>query len=117
MGDTPLDTVMHNLAVELRQVKALLGDVEEHLARVASDDGTQLQTSDLQSLDLIVQTVGELDRFVSALRPALPDGAAVNPADAVTSIRLEALARRMNSDAPNRELRLTFQTDAAVDLF
>ncbi|RYH00947.1 hypothetical protein EU805_15950 [Salipiger sp. IMCC34102] len=97
-GAIPLDRLMGRLSAELGTLEAIGGRVEVLVGDLVGQSGRAVPT-DLQDLDLLVQSLRDLASFTQALSRSVPD-TSVDATTGIAMLKLRRLRDALSGAAP-----------------
>ncbi|QFS83202.1 hypothetical protein FIU97_10215 [Roseivivax sp. THAF40] len=114
-GPVDLNLLFQRLADELAgletQSQLVEACMDKMLNEARGEDGN-VSTVELQYLDRITQTLGELQAFLRRVAQAAPAGVALDLQDATDAVKLGALSEKLQGRVPK-----TCVEEGSVDLF
>ncbi|WP_428409349.1 hypothetical protein [Hyphococcus sp.] len=93
----PAATLLSNASRELRSLRILVERFEAaaYVLLKNSDIADCKEITDIQELDHLMQTINNIADFIEGISSKLPEDLSVQEAEALKSIKLEALANRL----------------------
>lgn len=99
---SPLRDVICSLGQELARVQSQLTQLEQvFFGWLASSQRADSMPLELHKLDLTVQSIGELRRYLDVLSESVPSHLKCDVSRAVSEVRLEAMRDRLNGIQPD----------------
>ncbi|MCK0095582.1 hypothetical protein MWU60_08360 [Yoonia sp. F2084L] len=90
--------VLMNASAAVRVTNEIVRDLELHLLQpVDATQGNPVSLKDLQSMDMLSQSLQEIETLLTRLAKAMPNSVFISQTDVIDPIRLEYL-RRMIGD-------------------
>lgn len=115
----PLDRLFGLVGAELRDLRNEGRQLEDAIALALLDGETPRREAlgNLQKIDLIVQTLGELSAYVSAVAERVPTASTVEVHDLLGRITLRDLARKLSGSQRQPVIDDAGRVSGEVDLF
>lgn len=116
---TPVGVLIGRIALELHHLQAQGRRLEDAIGRaiLGEEPSTQDVIANLQGIDMIVQTLGELGNFLDNIQPGIPDGHDVETADALARVTLRDLANALSGGLRQPTVDAQGRISGEVDLF
>ena len=116
---TPVGVLIGRIALELHELQSQGRRLEDAIGRaiLGEEPSTQDVIANLQGIDMIVQTLGELGNFLDNIQPGIPDGQDVETADALARVTLRDLAHALSGGLRQPTVDAQGRISGEVDLF
>ncbi len=95
--------VLMNASAAVRVTNEIVRDLELHLLQpVDATQGNPVALKDLQSMDMLTQSLQEIETLLTRLAKAMPNSVFVSQTDVIDPIRLEYLRRMIGDETGAR---------------
>jgi hypothetical protein len=117
-GGKNLNVVIKNSGLAMRQLCKFLTQLETELLEITTCQcENKLNGSSLQSVDLVIQIVDELSKFLERVSNNVPSGIRIDLEDAISAIKLQDVQDMIEGEFNRFETYVELPENIDVSLF